>query len=464
MQIRMQQTAIVAVLSLLLFVTIAGATTVTVNVYEKEGNLTFIPQASVYADGAPVGKTDSDGMLQFSHPGISDLTVKVVKTGYDEWSGPLGANATNLLVELMRKNLTLDVQVYDADMLSPISGAEVYLTGPVLSQQESTNDQGLAEFKVLAGDTYTINVRAPNYQAKSTDVEMALDSKTVQFLLYRDDRFALVVKDSADGYPVKDAEVFVDGVSKGITDSKGAITLELPRGKIYNVRVIKEGYQEYSDKEIIREEDALITIPIEKAHYKTFVMVYDQENHPVAGVTIQVNGSGSAVTDTYGKVAVSDLLAGTYTISAAKEGYQPANTTFTVTSDGQEVILPIRFGQASVLLYVQEPDGKMVSGAQVLINGEEAGITDAHGQFTTHVTVNSPVVINTTKEGYQPGGLDVLVPSGSSSVSYTVNMQPAMDPGVLWIVAVIAVIVVVGAVLVIRGKNRRSYGRGRRRL
>jgi hypothetical protein len=464
MQIRMQQTATVAVLSLLLFITIAGATTVTVNVYEKEGNISFIPQASVYADGAPVGKTDSEGMLQFSHPGISDLTVKVVKTGYDEWSGTLGANATNLLVEMMRKNLTLSVEVFDADMLSPIPGAEVYLTGPVLSQQGSTDEQGVADFRVTAEETYTVNVRAPSYQARSTDVEMALDSKSVQFLLYRDDRFALVVKDSADGSPVKDAEVFVDGVSKGITDSKGAITLELPRGKIYNIEVIKEGYADYSDKVIIREEDALITVPIEKAHYKAFVMVYDQENHPVEGVKVQVNGSGSAITDTYGKVAISDLLAGSYTISTEKEGYQAANTTFTVSADGQEVIIPVRFGQASLLLYVQEPGGKMIQGAQVLVNGQEAGITDEHGQFTTHVTVNSPVMINTTKEGYQQGGLDVLVPSGSSSVTYTVNMQPDLDFGLLWIVAIVAIIVVVVAVLVVRGKNRRTYGRGRRRL
>jgi hypothetical protein len=464
MQIRMQQTATLAVLSLLLFITIAGATTVTVNVYEKEGNISFIPQASVYADGAPVGKTDSEGMLQFSHPGISDLTVKVVKTGYDEWSGTLGANATNLLVEMMRKNLTLSVEVFDADMLSPIPEAEVYLTGPVLSQQGSTDEQGVADFRVTAEETYTVNVRAPSYQARSTDVEMALDSKSVQFLLYRDDRFALVIKDSADGSPVKDAEVFVDGVSKGITDSKGAITLELPRGKIYNIKVIKEGYADYSDKVIIREEDALITVPIDKAHYKAFVMVYDQEKHPVEGVKVQVNGSGSAITDAYGKVAISDLLSGSYAISAEKEGYQPANTTFTVSADGQEVIIPVRFGQASLLLYVQEPDGKMIQGAQVLVNGEEAGITDAHGQFTTHVTVNSPVTINTTKEGYQQGGLDVLVPSGSSSVTYTVNMQPNLDLGLLWIVAIVAVIVVVAAVLVVRGKNRRTYGRGRRRL
>jgi hypothetical protein len=170
------------------------------------------------------------------------------------------------------------------------------------------------------------------------------------------------------------------------------------------------------------------------------------------------------MTDTYGKVAISDLLAGSYAISAEKEGYQPANTTFTVSADGQEVIIPVRFGQASLLLYVQEPDGKMIQGAQVLVNGQEAGITDAHGQFTTHVTVNSPVMINTTKEGYQQGGLDVLVPSGSSSVTYTVNMQPNLDLGLLWIVAIVAVIVVVAAVLVVRGKNRRTYGRGRRRL
>ena len=193
-------------------------------------------------------------------------------------------------------------------------------------------------------------------------------------------------------------------------------------------------------------------------------MVYDQENHPVEGVSIQVNGSGSAVTDAYGKVAISDLLAGTYMISASREGYQPANTTFTVTAEGQDVVLPIRYGQASLLLYVQEPDGKMVQGAAVLINGEEAGVTDTHGQFSTHVTVNSPLVINTTKEGYQQGGLDVLVPSGSSSVSYTVNMQPNFELGFLWILAIIGVIVVVGVVLVIRKKNHRTYARGRRRL
>ncbi len=73
-------------LSVLLVAGAAQATTTLVNVYEKDGIFSLISQASVYADGALIGKTDSSGNLDFTHPGTSAISIRVEKLGYDDFS------------------------------------------------------------------------------------------------------------------------------------------------------------------------------------------------------------------------------------------------------------------------------------------------------------------------------------------------------------------------------------------
>jgi len=82
-------------------------TTLYVNVFEKTTNVTAIPYASVFVNGALAGKTGNDGIFTFSHPGTSPITVKVMKTGYESWEEEVGMAELSILVQLKKKEPVL---------------------------------------------------------------------------------------------------------------------------------------------------------------------------------------------------------------------------------------------------------------------------------------------------------------------------------------------------------------------
>ena len=61
------------------------------------------------------------------------------------------------------------------------------------------------------------------------------------------------------------AEVFIDGVSKGKTDPNGILTLEIPRNKAYNLKIIKSGFSDYLEKRNIGDNEAVVNIPLSLA-------------------------------------------------------------------------------------------------------------------------------------------------------------------------------------------------------
>ena len=78
------------VLCVLLIVGGAQAATLYVNVFEKTTNVTAIPYASVFVNGALAGKTGTDGIFSFTHPGNTPIVVKVMKPGYESWEEEVG--------------------------------------------------------------------------------------------------------------------------------------------------------------------------------------------------------------------------------------------------------------------------------------------------------------------------------------------------------------------------------------
>ena len=52
-------------------------------------------------------------------PGVTDQDIKVSMGGYSDWEQVVDVNTTTLLVNLTRKTLTLTVDLYDSDTLSP---------------------------------------------------------------------------------------------------------------------------------------------------------------------------------------------------------------------------------------------------------------------------------------------------------------------------------------------------------
>ncbi len=452
---------LILLVSVLFFVAAAQATTTLVNVYEKDGNISLISQASIYADGALIGKTDSSGNLDFSHPGTSAISIRVEKPGYDDFSQILDPNLTYLQVELFRKNLTLETKVYDADTLDPLAGAQVQVSGGGSSGSVITDLNGSASFAARAEEIYTLDIKAMNYQSRAATVEMGTDSRQVQYWLFRDDRFALVVKDDVTGLPLSGAEVSIEGVVRGMTDSRGAITLQLPREKVYNFRVRKEGYQDYNGRQVIGKDEALVTILLAKKPYNVFVSVFDENKEPVEGAVVTINGKEAGVSNKFGRLTLEGYLGGDYNLTVSAGEYADSHVPLLINAQGQDITVELSYKTVDLTIFTQQPDEKMVDDVTILLNGKELGTTDTHGQLETQVKVNTPYTINATKEGYLPAGVTEVFSKEETSASVTMVMERPIDIGLVAIVVII-IAAVAGVILWIRRKNRYAHTRMRR--
>ncbi len=432
---------------------------VLIQVVEIDGNITPVPGALVYSNGTLAGRTDGEGFFELTFPGTDPAPLQIEKFGYDSWTGVAGANATQVLVELQRSKISLLVHVYDADTMEPVEGAEVTLESKGIENNRTSDSEGTARFFVMAHTAYRIAIDKEQYQPLTLDVEIGNSEKNVQAMLFRQDRFSLVVKDKESGDPLPGAEIFVEGIERGSTDQKGRLTLPLPRGKVYLIRIVREGYQEYNGRQIVEPDTAFLTIPLGKSPYTVFVSVFNEEKEPVDGARILIDNSTAGRTSQYGRAVLSNLTAGTYTLEVRREGYVSVRSPVTVAVQGEDIILELAYPRMNATLKTVEGSSKPVTMAKVTINGEGAGYTDAAGTLPARLRVGLPSTILAEKEGYKPATL-VYTPDPSNG---TAPLVIRMDKNFNWLLIGIGGLFVGGfliAVLVFRERRPgRVHGR-----
>lgn len=432
--------------------TSAGGVTVGVTVYETGANLTMIPQAMVYADNGLVGKTDEKGYLEFSHPGTANLEIEVIKRGYTDWTGTLDGNVTALLVEMERKNLTLAFNIYDADTLFPVSGAEVSISAKGVSTTGQTDVNGSVTFHAIAGGLYDLSVHAPNYQARIASIEMGTEDRTVQYWLYADERLTLLVKDEMTGQPLDNAELFIDGVSEGTTDPRGALTIDMPRDKVYQIKVRKEGYQDYTEKRIISSDEAMVTLSLAKAPSTVFVFIHDEAKMPVENADIFLGEALIATTNAFGRATLENLTMGTYQLSVRSPGYRNHSDTLMVTEMAGDLTLQLEYATADLTITTVGTDNKPLPETYIAINGKSLGITDQQGKFSTVLRLKTPYTINATKSGYEQATIRTEINSTAPQ-----DLIIPLKKSVNWLL--VGSLLVIGAViLILFGLRKRSQG------
>ena len=448
------------ILSLLLLACPALAVTVLVNVYEHAENITPLQGASLFANGALVGKTDSSGNIEFSHPGTEFMQVTVEKTGYDPWSGDIGVNTTTLLVEMHRMKVPLIIQVYDADTLAPVSGAGVIVTEGLTRQTAKTEENGTALFNVTGDSVCTLEVAAPNYKGYSATIETGLEEKMVQAMLFRDDRFSVLVRDEGSGTPVPGVAILVDGIDRGSTDQKGAVTLNLPRGKVYSFQAHLEGYEDYRERLIVDKDQALVVIALHKSPYSLFVSVYSEEKTPVEGALVLVDGQTRGTTNRYGRVQLADLTRGEYLLEVRHPDFVTHSQVLPVHTQGEDVSVELEYPGINATISTMEGDKVAVPGVTIRIDGKEQGVTGEDGTLSIRMRLNTTYVISTEKEGYDPAEIEQKFSSLNGTALLLIPMQKSFNwLGAGMVIAAAAAIIL--AALIIHNKRRRGNPRGR---
>jgi protocatechuate 3,4-dioxygenase beta subunit len=449
-----------ALLLIILLCGSAQATNLQITVQDAMDNTT-IQQASVYLDNTVIGRTTNSGTFLLTHDGLSDLNLKVAKSGYEDWENTVGRNVTSLQVNMTPKTLVLKVQVYDSDSFAMLPNADVKLTTDNATVAAKTDSNGLATFAVRANTIYDIAISAPNYQSlvpKSVDI--GTEDKSVQYWLMRSDRFSIIVTDK-NKTPVQDADISIDSEIKGKTDPRGFLILQIERNKPHVIEVKKEGYQSYIERKTIGEDEAVLTVQISKVPIGAFVSVYDENRAPVEGAAVYLDNALAGYTDKYGKYVMGTILSGAYPLEVRKTGYITKKETITISKQGDEFTIDLPYEQANITVFVQDKDQKVIPAARVYINGNAIGLTNENGQISAQVKYNSANNITAQKDGYQTASIQNSVIIGNASSSVTVVLERNLDWGFIGLVLIgaLCVLLIFGIIRHISNKPGRHIVR-----
>ena len=443
---------------LILTATSCGAVVI-VQVVEKGAQVAPVPGALVYSNGTLIGKTDEEGLIEAVSPASDSVPLRVEKFGYDTWEETIGPKTDEVLVELRKAEIFLSAHLYDADTMDPLTGVNVTIEGEGANKSVVSDQNGTAMFTVQARGSYHIGVITEQYQPVSMEVEAGLAEKDIQVLLFRNDRFSIMVRDGDTGETLSGAHVSVDGSERGTTDSRGILTLPMPREKVYLIRIVMDGYQEYNGHQIVQSDTAFLTIPLSKAPYTVFISVSNEEAEPVEGALVLIDNRTAGKTSRNGRVVITNLTAGLYLVEVQHPDYVPAKQSVTVAIQGEDIATELMYRRDNITIKTVEGPGNPVAGVRISLNGREAGITGDTGTIAVVLPLNQNYTIIAEKEGYHRAVREHVITSQNRTSVIDITMERNFNWMILGI-AGIGIIAVIGAFLLLRRRSRpHSHGK-----
>ena len=446
-----------SLLLVLLLCSSAQATTNLLITVQDSLDNTTLPHATVFVNGANFALTNNNGQVYLTHAGVANQDIMVSMSGYNDWEQTVDMNATVLVVNLNRKTLTLKIDLFDSDTLGPISGANINVTALNQSQMKQTDVSGAATFAVTGATLYSVDIKAPNYEARSEVVNIGSENQEVQYKLLSGNSFSFVVTDQDTGRAIPGAEVRLNTILAGKTDDRGYLITPVTRGKSYSIEIKKDGFQTKTVVRTISENDAIYYATLSKAPIGAFVYVNDESRIPLSGADVYINGTLSGTTNEYGRTNFPNLTTGGYLLEARKSGYVTQDQAITVSGQSQDYTFNLPYESAALTIYVQDKDKKVVPNATISVDGNVAGVTDDNGQLLTHITFNTDVNITVTKEGYNPLSVQKQVIQGNGTAITTLILEKSIDWGLIGMIVIgaIAILVLFAAI--------RMFGRRKRR-
>jgi len=453
-------TLFIAIFMLLIMTVTSCGAVVIIQVIEKDDFIAPVQGALVYSNGTPIGKTDEEGLLQVLSPASDSVPLRVEKSGYDTWEGSIGPKTDELLVELQKGELSLSVHLYDADTMDPLAGVNVTLEGEVAPTSVVSDQNGTAVFPVQAKGSYQIRAEAEQYQPVSMEVEAGFADKEVQVMLFRGDRFSLVIKDGESGETLQGARVFVEGIERGTSDSRGILNLPMPRDKVYLIRVVMDGYQEYNGHQIVGSDTAFLTIPLVKAPFTVFVSVSNEDAEPVNGALVLVNSTPMGRTGRNGRLVLMNLTAGLYQVDIQHPDYIPTQHMITVATQGEDITTELMYRQENRTIKTVEGPGSPVTGVSISVNSQEEGSTGESGTLAVTLRMNQNYTITAEKDGYRPVVIEQMFSSADGASVITIPMEQEYNWLFLGAAGIGIIVIVLGILLFWRRTHISSHGKG----
>ena len=260
--------------------------------------------------------------------------------------------------------------------VAPMEGAEIKIGINTLE----TDDTGIASVDLEPG-TYSYTVSKAGF--KTIESVLTVENKPVEifermFLESLTVNFAVI--DRRRSIYVPQADITVTNTTQK-TDDEGQAQIGLQAGQ-YEMRVMKEGYQEYNETiEVVGEKPNCVLVELDAIPYEVKFTVLDSENDMVIpNATVSINES-TYLTDEHGVVIVS-LPNGTFTYTVFRSGYMSYSDFIVVDDAPISKIIKLNKAFYTLKLIVRDiENGNYIQGAELNIN-EETKITNINGVAT----------------------------------------------------------------------------------
>ena len=261
--------------------------------------------------------------------------------------------------------------IYEGE--APMEGAQIKVGINTLE----TDDTGIASVDLEPG-TYSYTVSKAGF--KTIESVLIIENKPVEifermFLESLTVNFAVI--DRRRSIYVPQADITVTNTTQK-TDDEGQAQMGLQAGQ-YEMRVMKEGYQEYNETiDIVGEKPNCILVELDAIPYEVKFTVLDSENDMVIpNATVSINES-TYLTDEHGVVIVS-LPNGTFTYTVFRSGYMSYSDFIVVDDAPISKIIKLNKAFYTLKLIVRDiENGNYIQGAELNIN-EETKITNING-------------------------------------------------------------------------------------
>lgn len=264
--------------------------------------------------------------------------------------------------------------IYEGE--APMEGAEIKIGINTLE----TDDTGIASVDLEPG-TYSYTVSKAGF--KTIESVLTVENKPVEifermFLESLTVNFAVI--DRRRSIYVPQVDITVTNTTQR-TDNEGQAQMGLQVGQ-YEMRVMKEGYQEYNETiDIVGEKPNCILVELDAIPYEVKFTVLDSENDMVIpNATVSINES-TYLTDEHGVVIIS-LPNGTFTYTVFRSGYMSYSDFIVVDDAPISKIIKLNKAFYTLKLIVRDiENGNYIQGAELNIN-KETKITNINGVAT----------------------------------------------------------------------------------
>jgi len=328
----------------------------------------------------------------------------------------------SILVSGVQASTQLVIMVKDATDETLVDDAEVYINSQYVGK---TGMDGGFTYVHPADSDLDFIIKKQGYRSWSGTVGQYSTSLNV-FMERSQKTLYISVYDVETIVPVHKAEVSItndDNTAVQKTDSGGKVEFEVQTDTSYDLEIRATGYQTYTSAIEMGAEDKKVQKYLTRSGKFVFSVTDALTGLPLEGAEVRLDKIQEGFTDDGGQLPLYISREHEYLIEVIKQDYIPYSEEVYLSEDDALLFVPLSMSHYQLTVSVRDAGGMAISGADVDIGGDSAGITDAMGVCGVNDIVAGTYRIEVAARGFDDWSEDVIVSGGSETVYVKMNFS-----------------------------------------